>query len=66
MWDIILPVAPWLQKSSKSQIIHGIIGISIQDIVPKKISPLNSTPSVIKLCLQYHGGVRNDISRKNF
>ena len=53
-----ITVAPWLQKSSKNQIIHGIIGIAI-------ISPLNSTPSVIKLCLQYYGGVRNDISRKN-
>lgn len=29
-------VAPWLQKSSKKQIIHGIIGIPIQDIVPKE------------------------------
>lgn len=29
-------VAPWLQNSSKNQIIHGIIGILIQDIVPKE------------------------------
>ena len=36
MWDIVLPVASWLQKSSKTQIIHGIIGISIQHIVPKE------------------------------
>ena len=32
----MVPVAPWLQKSSKTQIIHGIIGISIQHIVPKE------------------------------
>jgi len=31
-----IPVAPWLQKSPKTKIIHGIIGISIQDIVPKE------------------------------
>lgn len=31
-----IPVAPWLQKFSKTQIIHGIIGIPIQDIVPKE------------------------------
>lgn len=29
-------VAPWLQKSSKNQIIHGIIGITVQHIVPKE------------------------------
>lgn len=28
-------VAPWLQKNSKTKIIHGIIGIPIQHIVPK-------------------------------
>lgn len=36
MWKIILPVAPWFQKSPKNQIIHGIIGIPIQNIVPKE------------------------------
>ena len=33
-WEIA--VAPWLQKSSKTKIIHGIIGIPIQHIVPKE------------------------------
>jgi len=33
--DLFL-VAPWLQKSSKTQIIHGIIGIAIQYIVSKE------------------------------
>lgn len=31
-----IPVAPWLQKFPKTKIIHGIIGIPIQDIVPKE------------------------------
>ena len=31
-----IPVAPWLQKSPKTQKIHGIIGISIQHLVPKE------------------------------
>ena len=31
-----IPVAPWLQKSSKTQIIHGILGITTQHLVPKE------------------------------
>lgn len=33
---MIVPVAPWLQKSSKHQIIHGIFGIPTQYLVPKE------------------------------
>ena len=38
MWYIKwgITVAPWLQKSSKNQIIHGIIEITAQHIVPKE------------------------------
>lgn len=33
---MINPVAPWLQKSPKTKIIHGITGIPTQHIVPKE------------------------------
>ena len=41
MWYIKwgTPVALWLQNSPKPQIIHGILGIPTQYLVPKEKQP---------------------------